>query len=161
MYRKTLLTLTLISVTCGSNAWAQGIDKPVDKPTKFGNKEIFPPKLNKYETVEFPDLPEFTGKAKLILQHRNKVESGISTIQVKRVKESMQQVHDWYSSVLKMNKWVIIHDDPRTIIANRQGNSVNLQLNGGMELSSGMPTEVELIYFHQTLKRGANSQTTD
>jgi hypothetical protein len=158
MYRRTLLTLTLISMTCSPIALAQGQSAKNAPPTppeppKFGAGA---PTAPKYEAVQFQDLPEFTGQAKLILQHQSKLEHGTSWIQVRRAKESTQQVHDWYASVLRMNKWTIVHDTAKVIIANKSGNMFNLQINGGMDPVN--PTEFELTYFLLTAKRGG-SQT--
>jgi len=150
MYRRTLVTLTLISIASSPIAYGESKkEDPPQKPPVFGAGAPPPPK---YEPVQFQDLPEFTGQAKLILQHSSKVESGTSWIQVRRAKESMQQVHDWYLNVLKMNKWTIQHDTAKVIIAQREGNMFNLQINGGMDPVN--PTEFELTYFLQTKKHG-------
>ncbi len=150
MYFRSLLTLALFSVVCLPPARAEEPSKyPGPAQPVFGSGA---PPAPKYEPVQFQDLPDFTGQAKLMLQHSSKAEQGTSWIQVRRAKESVRQVHDWYANVLKMNKWSIFHDGPKTIIANKEGNMFNLQINGGMD--PVYPTEFELTYFLQTKKRG-------
>jgi hypothetical protein len=162
MYRRSLLLLlALISVTCGNNALAQGLAKKnqappiVTTPPPKGPLGISAAVLPKFEAVQFSDLPDFTGQNKLLVQLPSKVESGTSWIQVRRAKETQQQVHDWYLNVLKMNKWVVIHDAPNVLIANnKDGNMFNLLINSGMD--PVYPTEFELTYFLQK-KRGSQT----
>ncbi len=137
MRRANLLTTIWVGLACATAAQGQGQSQGQPKPPK-------------YERITFQDLPDFTGHSRLVIQHTAKTDFGVNLIQVQRAKETPQQVHDWYDNVFKMNKWRIIHDDPRDIIAEKDGNKCNIQINAGTEVAE--PTEFEITYFLNTRK---------
>ena len=101
------------------------------QPSSLGGKPV------PLTSISLPDIPEYTGIAKLTgataFPESGKIEKSVSLTYTTR--DSASSILDWYRSSLSMYQWTVQTDDPNVLVAvnNRSGNSCSIYCSDGEE----------------------------
>lgn len=117
--------LALVNLLCAASVMAQAGQSSSQIQAEAGQMLPLTP-------VALPDLPEYTGKAKLErsvgFSATGEIEKSVSLTY--STQDSPEAIIAWYRSALGMYQWTIEHDEDHVIAAvqNRTGNSCNIYL---------------------------------
>ncbi len=102
--------------------------KPAYQPT---GESLAKPPDNLKDKVNLDGVPEYTGKARFLngLVYDRVGKQGANYVMTFNVKETKDQVKDWYQSVFQMYNWKINYKDQDSIMAtNKDGNNCIVQI---------------------------------
>ena len=91
------------------------------------------PPENLKEKVNLDGIPDYTGKQRFLngLVYDHVVKQGPNYVMTFNVKESPEQVKEWYQNVFQMYKWNITHNDPTSLMAtDKDFNTCIVQIAG-------------------------------
>ncbi|HEY9773253.1 MAG TPA: hypothetical protein V6C81_05540 [Planktothrix sp.] len=97
------------------------------------------------EPVQLQDLPAFTGHATFVNGHVHESDNGPSWLMTFKVKESPQQVMEWYRNVLRMQQWNIKQSTSDTICATKKNSQCTIAVNNFR--TKEYQTHLEIMYF--------------
>jgi|694.fasta_scaffold128811_1 hypothetical protein len=109
--------------------------------------------------VELPDLPEFTGQAKLEKGSQFSANDQVERTYayVYQAREEATRIIDWYRSALSMYKWDVESNTNKAVIATnpRTGNSCSIYCDN--ETAAGCKLHISYTFMQkQTEKTAAN-----
>ncbi|HEY9733670.1 MAG TPA: hypothetical protein V6C89_17245 [Drouetiella sp.] len=107
--------------------------------------------------VELPDLPEFTGQAKLEKGSQYAANDQIerSYAYVYQAREEASRIIDWYRSALTMYKWDLDSNTNKAIIATnpRTGNSCSIYCDN--ETAAGCKLHISYTFMQKQTEKSA------
>ena len=109
------------------------------------NKPNSDPEMRLREPVDLPDLPRFSGHSKFMLGHLRTTQQGQACLMTFQVKESPQQVMDWYTSVLSMQQWKTVSQAAGSISASKDNNRCTIRIDGSA--NKEYPAVLGIMYF--------------
>jgi hypothetical protein len=113
--------------------------------TMWGRTVKTQPEVKLREPMELADLPRFSGHSLFMGGHLRTTDSGEAVEMAFRVKESVDQVRDWYGNVLRMGQWKIVTDKGDLLSGKKNDNTCTVTVNPSK--NKEYPTVLQISYF--------------
>jgi hypothetical protein len=156
--KKFLLTLALVvpigcTWLCSPVVLGQNNNQQRPGPAIWG-KAPTQPEVRLREPMELADLPKFSGHAVFLGGHLRTTGNGDAVLMSFKVKESPDQVRDWYSNVLHMGQWKVMTDKEDIISARKNDNTCTVSVSSAKNRE--YPTALSISYFTGNGKPNSN-----
>jgi hypothetical protein len=151
MSEPTKMQTNIILIACLTSLWAtppatsqqtQNSGKIWGANRNLNTNPIQPLK----DAPEFPDLPPYSGKAKFVRGYIQPTDTGWISYQVSLlVKESPEEVKDWYVNAFNMYQWKILNNSKRAVTANgKTGHMCTVIINDTKQ--PGFKSQISVLY---------------